>query len=139
MLKALHALPSWLERFACADEQARDEKGCTPRQARDARVAPPGMQNPQAGDAMVAPETNEEKRPTEKRVYPCFFENEEHRGEVPVTHDQLFQMIQARPFRPYRLKTAGGREIAVTHPEAIAYAGEAARPSWSCPGTGSRS
>jgi hypothetical protein len=25
---------------------------------------------------------------------------------------------------PYRLKTAGGREIAVTHPEAIAYGGE---------------
>ncbi|MGA8351410.1 MAG: hypothetical protein WB773_26710 [Isosphaeraceae bacterium] len=41
-----------------------------------------------------------------------------------MTHDQLFQMIHARPFRPYRLKTAGGREIAVTHPEAIAYAGE---------------
>jgi hypothetical protein len=55
-----------------------------------------------------------------------------------VTHDQLFQMINMRPFRPYRLKTAGGlptvpvwarlagsgREIAVTHPEAIAYAGE---------------
>ena len=53
-----------------------------------------------------------------------------------MTHDQLFQMIHARPFRPYRLKTAGGREIAVTHPEAIAYAGSA-RPSWSSR-TGSR-
>jgi hypothetical protein len=41
-----------------------------------------------------------------------------------MTHDQLFQMINTRPFRPYRLKTAGGREVAVTHPEAIAYGGE---------------
>ncbi len=41
-----------------------------------------------------------------------------------MTHDQLFQMINMRPFRPYRLKTAGGREVSVTHPEAIAYAGE---------------
>jgi len=41
-----------------------------------------------------------------------------------MTHDQLFQMINARPFRPYRLKTAGGRDVAVTHPEAIAYGGE---------------
>ncbi len=41
-----------------------------------------------------------------------------------MTHDQLFNLIHARPFRPYRLKTAGEREIAVTHPEAIAYGGE---------------
>jgi len=41
-----------------------------------------------------------------------------------MTHDQLFQMINARPFRPYRLKTAGGGDVAVTHPEAIAYGGE---------------
>ncbi len=32
--------------------------------------------------------------------------------------------MHTRPSRPYRLKTAGGREIAVTHPEAIAYGGE---------------
>jgi hypothetical protein len=41
-----------------------------------------------------------------------------------MTHDQLFNLMQTRPFRPYRLKTAGGRDIAVTHPEAIAYGGE---------------
>jgi hypothetical protein len=41
-----------------------------------------------------------------------------------MTHDQLFNLTRTRPFRPYRLKTAGGREIAVTHPEAIAYDGE---------------
>ena len=41
-----------------------------------------------------------------------------------MTHDQLFNLMHTRPFRPYRLKTAGGREIAVTHPEAIAYGGE---------------
>jgi hypothetical protein len=41
-----------------------------------------------------------------------------------MTHDQLFNLMHARPFRPYRLKMAGGREIAVTHPEAIAYGGE---------------
>ena len=42
-----------------------------------------------------------------------------------MTHDQLFSiLIHTRPFRAYRLKTAGGREIAVTHPEAIAYGGE---------------
>ena len=41
-----------------------------------------------------------------------------------MTHDQLFNLIHTRPFRPYRLKAAGGREIAVTHPEAIAYGGE---------------
>ena len=41
-----------------------------------------------------------------------------------MTHDQLFQMMNARPFRPYRLKTAGGRKVPVTHPEAIAYGGE---------------
>jgi hypothetical protein len=41
-----------------------------------------------------------------------------------MTHDQLFALMHARPFRPYRLKTAGGRELTVTHPEAIAYGGE---------------
>ena len=32
--------------------------------------------------------------------------------------------MQARPFRPFRLKTAGGREFAIVHPEFIAYGGE---------------
>jgi hypothetical protein len=41
-----------------------------------------------------------------------------------VTHDQFVNLLHVRPFRPYRLKTAGGREIAVTHPESIAYNGE---------------
>jgi hypothetical protein len=41
-----------------------------------------------------------------------------------MTHDQFFIVMHTRPFRPYRLKTAGGREIAVTHPEAIAYGGK---------------
>jgi hypothetical protein len=41
-----------------------------------------------------------------------------------MTHDQLFNLMRTRPFRPYRLKAAGGREVAVTHPEAIAYGGE---------------
>jgi hypothetical protein len=41
-----------------------------------------------------------------------------------MTHERLFHLINARPFRPYRLKTAGGRDIAVTYPEAIAYGGE---------------
>ncbi len=41
-----------------------------------------------------------------------------------MNHDQLFDLMHTHPFRPYRLKTAGGRDIAVTHPEAIAYGGE---------------
>jgi hypothetical protein len=41
-----------------------------------------------------------------------------------VTHDQLFTLMRSAPFRPYRLKTAGGRDVAITHPEAIAYGGE---------------
>lgn len=41
-----------------------------------------------------------------------------------MTHEQLFKLINARPFRPYRLKTAGGRDVTVIHPEAIAYGGE---------------
>ena len=41
-----------------------------------------------------------------------------------MTHDQFVNLLHTRPFRPYRLKTAGGREIAVTHPESIAYGGE---------------
>jgi hypothetical protein len=41
-----------------------------------------------------------------------------------MTHDRLSKLIHARPFRPCRLKTAGGREFAVTQAEAIAYARE---------------
>jgi hypothetical protein len=41
-----------------------------------------------------------------------------------MTQDQLFQFMQARPFRPFRLKTAGGREFTIVHPEFIAYGGE---------------
>ncbi|MGA2705078.1 MAG: hypothetical protein ABSH35_28800 [Isosphaeraceae bacterium] len=41
-----------------------------------------------------------------------------------MTHDQLVNLLHTRPFRPYRLRTAGGRDIAITHPEAIAYGGE---------------
>ncbi len=41
-----------------------------------------------------------------------------------MTHDQLVNLLHTRPFRPYRLRTAGGRDITITHPEAIAYGGE---------------
>jgi hypothetical protein len=41
-----------------------------------------------------------------------------------MTHDQLVNLLHARPFRPYRLRTASGREIPISHPEAIAYGGE---------------
>ena len=41
-----------------------------------------------------------------------------------MTPDSFRVLIQARPFRPYRLRTAGGREIAVTTPEAIGDDGE---------------
>jgi hypothetical protein len=41
-----------------------------------------------------------------------------------MTHDQLVNLLHARPFRPYRLRTAGGRDIAITHPDSIAYGSE---------------
>ena len=41
-----------------------------------------------------------------------------------MTHDQLVNLLHTRPFRPYRLRAAGGRDITITHPEAIAYGGE---------------
>jgi hypothetical protein len=41
-----------------------------------------------------------------------------------MIHDQFVNLLHAGPFRPYRLKTAGGRDIAITHPESIAYGGE---------------
>jgi len=40
-----------------------------------------------------------------------------------MSHDQLFNLINARPFRPYTLHTAGGRAIKITHPELLAYGG----------------
>ena len=40
-----------------------------------------------------------------------------------MTTDQLPKLINARPFRPFSLRTADGREVEVTHPENIAYGG----------------
>jgi hypothetical protein len=40
-----------------------------------------------------------------------------------VTTDQLPKLINARPFRPFVLRTADGREVEVKHPENIAYGG----------------
>ena len=40
-----------------------------------------------------------------------------------MTSEQLQSAINARPFRTFTLKTGGGREIQVTHPEAIASRG----------------
>jgi hypothetical protein len=40
-----------------------------------------------------------------------------------VTTDQLPKLINARPFRPFPLKTADGREVVVRHPENIAHGG----------------
>jgi hypothetical protein len=40
-----------------------------------------------------------------------------------MTSEQMQSAIGARPFRPFIIKTDGGREIQVTHPEAIAYRG----------------
>ena len=41
-----------------------------------------------------------------------------------MTHDQLVNLLHTRPFRPCRLRTASGGEIAITHPESLAYGGE---------------
>ena len=41
-----------------------------------------------------------------------------------MTHDQFVNLLHARPFRPCRLRTAGGRDITMTHPENLAYGGE---------------
>jgi hypothetical protein len=40
-----------------------------------------------------------------------------------MTTDQLPKLIKSRPFVPFTIRTADGREIEVTHPEAIAYTG----------------
>jgi hypothetical protein len=41
--------------------------------------------------------------------------------EPAMTTEQLPKLINARPFRPFALRTADGREIEVAHPENIAY------------------
>jgi hypothetical protein len=40
-----------------------------------------------------------------------------------MTSEQMFSVMRKRPFRPFTLKTGGGREITVTHSEAVAYGG----------------
>ena len=40
-----------------------------------------------------------------------------------MTTDQLPKLIKARPFLPFVLRTADGRELEVKHPENIAYGG----------------
>jgi hypothetical protein len=40
-----------------------------------------------------------------------------------MTTDQLPVLMKARPFVPFTIRTADGREITVSHPEAIAYTG----------------
>ena len=40
-----------------------------------------------------------------------------------MTSEQLPKLIKARPFVPFAIRTADGREVEVSHPEAIAYTG----------------
>ena len=40
-----------------------------------------------------------------------------------MTTDQLPKLINARPFVPFKIRTADGRECEVRHPENIAYGG----------------
>ncbi len=40
-----------------------------------------------------------------------------------MTTDQLTALVDARPFNAFTIRTADGRQIQVTHPEAIAYRG----------------
>lgn len=40
-----------------------------------------------------------------------------------MTTEQLPKLIKARPFVPFTIRTADGREVRVHHPEAIAYTG----------------
>ena len=40
-----------------------------------------------------------------------------------MTTDQLTNLINARPFVPFTIRTADGRQISVTHPENILYRG----------------
>ncbi|HEY2159641.1 MAG TPA: hypothetical protein VGH33_28715 [Isosphaeraceae bacterium] len=40
-----------------------------------------------------------------------------------MTTDQLTSLVNARPFVPFTIRTADGRQIQVTHPETITYRG----------------
>lgn len=40
-----------------------------------------------------------------------------------MTSDSMYKMTPAQPFQPFVIRTAGGREIPVNHPELIAYGG----------------
>lgn len=40
-----------------------------------------------------------------------------------MTTEQLPKLMRARPFQPFVIRTADGREVEVRHPEAIAYPG----------------
>ena len=40
-----------------------------------------------------------------------------------MTTDQITKLINARPFIPFTIRTADGRQIQVTHPENIMYRG----------------
>ncbi len=40
-----------------------------------------------------------------------------------MTTDQLRELINARPFQPFAVRTMDGREVTVGHPENIAYGG----------------
>lgn len=40
-----------------------------------------------------------------------------------MTSEQLPKLIKARPFIPFTIRCADGREVEVSHPEAIAYPG----------------
>jgi hypothetical protein len=41
--------------------------------------------------------------------------------------DELKRVKDQRPFRPYLIRTADGREIKVTHPDAISWGAEGGR------------
>jgi hypothetical protein len=43
-----------------------------------------------------------------------------------VTSDELGKLVQQRPFRPFIVRTADGRETRVRHPEAMGYQGRIA-------------
>ena len=73
VLKALHALASGFERFACTDERARGAKsGPRPQIGQGSTAGPRGAKS--AAGASCPPESSISKPPTEKRVYPCFLE-----------------------------------------------------------------
>jgi hypothetical protein len=40
-----------------------------------------------------------------------------------MTMEQFAELIKARPFRPFTIQLADGREVRVNHPETIAYDG----------------